>query len=369
MVLPFPGAHLRCGTQTVSMNRSSRGRTDHRLLQAVFQFRALATKMGKKSSIVLVIGVLLGVLLFAYYIITQDPNRDPADFDPHSGLDQTSDEGLQEPSDPGLSNSGPEISSTKVIPPPAINKPPPVPGSEQLSSEELASNFLQANSAREAERWIDATEQMGIDAAKDWRLSLDTMCGPAELSYLEQKQKGEGQSRFVEKLSEYCAGYQPKYDILEKIQAGELQQMLGDRHQVNQLDYVGRELGDLAGSRLNERIKELVREARLPEDIAAIGEYLQLYYQETGEILWQPHTGATTRMQDMFISSLQATALDLYSCQRFGGCGPGSMKVIRICAMSSVCERGWNYEQFVFAHHSPLDMEYINQILNYLHSN
>lgn len=321
--------------------------------------------MHRKGSILLVICGLV-VLLATYYFIVHDSSSDIADLDPHSGINRISDDASQEPSDANRSDPEAETSGANANSPSTVEISSSTPRLEELTAQDLASDFLQADSALEADGLINAAEQIGIGVAKDWRLSLDTMCSPSELSYLEQN-NGEGQSRFVEKVSDYCVGYQPKYDIVEKIQAGELQQILDDRYQVKQRDYLAEELGDLSGSPLGKRIKEFIREARFPEDITALGEYLQLYYEETGEVLWRPDAGAA-QVQDMFISSLQATALDLYSCQRFGGCGPGSMKVIRVCAFSSSCKEGWNYEQYVFANHSPLQMEYIQRVLNHLYS-
>lgn len=318
--------------------------------------------MRMKNAFFLVFG--LAAILATYLIFAQKQGSGALESGPRRVSDRLAEDVLPDLSE--LHRSGPENEVPAAAAAPARQRYSELHEAETMTTEKLAISFLEADSAVEADNAIAAAEQMGIAAAKDWRLSLDTMCNPSELSYLEEN-LADDQAQFVEKALDYCAGYEPEYNIGELIEAGELQRLLDDRHQVKQRDHLLQELGDLSGSSLGRRINDFVRDAQTPEDLAALAEYLQIYYEETGEVLWRPAAG-TTRISDMFVSSLQAIALELYSCQRFGGCGPDSMKVTRICAFSQTCEPGWNYEQFVFANHSPLEMEYIQRVLAHLHA-
>lgn len=231
---------------------------------------------------------------------------------------------------------------------------------------DLAASFLSASRAIDAEDAILKAESYGLAVSADWRMQLDVACNPDELEYISGQTHGSRQY-FAQKLSSYCNGYVPDTNFARPMAIEELDQNFLDLVRTRSRDQLSRNLSDISPSETDEFLVRRLRSANTPEEIQSVGEYLAEYYKNTGQILWRPEVGGV-EVADAVIARLQQVALELYSCQIFGGCGPDSLKVLRICAFNPGCEPGWSYEQFVFANHSPLEMEYIQGILGHIYS-
>ena len=231
---------------------------------------------------------------------------------------------------------------------------------------DLAASFLNASSATDAEDAILEAEAYDLAAAPDWRMELDVACNQTELDYLAD-QSNSGQLHYAEKLSSYCDGYFPEKDFAQPTDLEMLDQSFLDLARTRSRDRFSRELPDIEPSETDDFLVRRLKSAVTPEEIHAIADYIAEYHRHTGLILWHPDT-EDVKVHDTMVASLQRVALKLYACQRFGGCGPDSLKVLRICAFNPGCEPGWSYEQFVFANNSPLEMQYIQGVLGHIYS-
>ncbi|MBV1888587.1 MAG: hypothetical protein KUG51_04795, partial [Urechidicola sp.] len=62
--------------------------------------------------------------------------------------------------------------------------------------------------------------------------------------------------------------------------------------------------------------------------------------------------------------NIQTSAVKLYGCQRFGGCGPESQQVLSYCFSNPVCEQGWSLIDYYQNTLSPVDFKEVVNILD-----
>lgn len=239
-----------------------------------------------------------------------------------------------------------------------------IDGTEEVVA--LSTSFMNAASAVDAEDAIVEAKSYDLPVANDWRMRLDVACHSEELKYILD-QTNESRQYFAQKLSSFCEGYLPETDFARPMDLEELDQSFLDLARTQFRDDIARSLSELGSSETDDFLVRQLKAANTPEKIDAVGEYLSEYYRTTGQVLWRPQVG-NVGVPDAAITSLQQVALELYSCQKFGGCGPNSLKVLRLCAFVVGCQPGWSYEQYVFANHSPMEMEYIQAVLRHIYS-
>jgi len=269
--------------------------------------------------------------------------------------------------------------SEQVVPAEIREESPDKPGSTDIDGThnattvedehaiELATEFMNASSATNAEAAILEAEAYDLASAPDWRMELDVACNQAELDYLAD-QSNSVQRHYAEKLSSYCEGYIPEKDFAQPTDLEMLDQSFLDLARTRSRDRFSRELSDIEPSETDDFLVRRLKSAATPEEIHAIADYIAEYHRHTGLTLWHPDTG-DAKVHDAMVASLQRVALELYACQKFGGCGPNSLKVIRTCAFVVGCQPGWSYEQYVFANHSPIQIGYIQGVIRHIYSN
>jgi len=231
---------------------------------------------------------------------------------------------------------------------------------------EIAQEFMNASRSSLAEDAINDAEVLGLKSSADWRMQLDVACNPKELEYLYAQAKSE-QQKYLKMLESYCEGYVPSQDFSKHGNLVDFDNTFQSLLRTTSREMLSKELSDRDGDEVDDYIVHWLKTATSPEQIHAVGDYLSEFYNSTGQVAWRPNVG-NQDVSEVVITSLQGIALELYSCQRFGGCGPESLKMIRICAFVLGCKPGWTFEEYVFSNHSPIEMGYIRQLLTHIYN-
>ncbi len=74
--------------------------------------------------------------------------------------------------------------------------------------------------------------------------------------------------------------------------------------------------------------------------------------------------GQTESINLLDVEIIQNTAIELYSCQKFGGCGPDDFLTLGMCALSNQCQPGWSMMDYYQNTLSPLNFDQVMNIVN-----
>lgn len=221
----------------------------------------------------------------------------------------------------------------------------------------LLAELNRSRSAIEEDRVISRAESADLPVAKDWRLNLDVMCHPEQIDFLAVDDSPDG---FAARYRDYCDGYSPTIDLSADKFSGYMS-VSSQLHRAEELNRLRKREFSTDLDERTRQINQILKGARFEEDVSAVSYYLTQMLQEKGILLWNP-VSEVPPVQLSRLVELQGFSLELYSCWRFGRCGPLAPRTIMNCAVVGICESWWGYADFLAASLPPFEFEYVQNV-------
>lgn len=208
---------------------------------------------------------------------------------------------------------------------------------------------------------LDIVEKL-LDSGKDGLAlslleDLHTRCG-----YIEGWEPPYDSTIWAyEKVIDYCKSYDPQlYEAVSEtalslsnpVKYRDFSSLVFDPQKTNIVD-ISTEFLDMVVE--TEYLSESV--------LSDISDTIRYFSDEFGVPL---QLGQSDYVNPLEVGDLQNIALDIYSCDRFGGCGPNDFSLWGICAVSSQCQPDWSLMDFYQNTLSPVNFEEVMKIVTVL---
>lgn len=109
---------------------------------------------------------------------------------------------------------------------------------------------------------------------------------------------------------------------------------------------------------------DLVVDSQYPAEIDALASVITQWYTDHDAII--PLASEPQYLDQFHARRIHRTALEIYSCQRFGHCGPESWPAIEACLVSPGCEPGQGYLELISHDMTPRDFDRARDIADRL---
>ena len=192
-------------------------------------------------------------------------------------------------------------------------------------------------------------------------MELHKSCNPAVVDHFVRTQS----SGIV--LEKFCEDFDPDRWPLKERDDGELSPVAEQLTLVG--DFIDVMMEDVSDEKVSEVFTDLVRGSTSPE---LLMELLQRNLQ-SGDVfgsgqIWDLGQPMQERYPEADLLQAQTTALTLYRCQRFGGCGPNHMFTFIYCRnfLQGNCTPGTSVEEMIYQTTSPATYNLALEILGRL---
>jgi hypothetical protein len=227
--------------------------------------------------------------------------------------------------------------------------------STKIPARELVFDFETAENAGAAMMVIEQAYESGDDIlAGDLELKLHARC--AFIAGFDAP--FERTSWALDRINEFCNSYSAtisdeeyleRLPILGKIETSQLL----------------KHYSTLNPEEIEADYSWLMANASFPQDIKSGINVLEILSARGMPIPMGQHDASYASPGQAF--NVRRTALQMYSCYRFGGCGPNDYLTQETCVLSGQCERGWSMIDYYANTMSPIDFDLAIDIVNYLY--
>ncbi|MEE4296473.1 MAG: hypothetical protein V2J20_07655 [Wenzhouxiangella sp.] len=245
----------------------------------------------------------------------------------------------------------------------------------ELSENPVHPSLKEAFSATKASEYTQAFEQYAEsdpDYAAHSIKDLSHFCNPSVIDY----QAGLASTPAAQALSEsqeaFCEDFNPSdaEHLLSRLSAPTDETDIVDSLARNPVlaDHMSMEarLEAAEEDQRSDVFTELVRSAASPDQLFnLIAANQQHARQNAGVPLWARGSDLRAFYVEADLEAAQRTALLLFSCQRFGGCGHNQFNRIVLCQMGAfrTCAPGTSFQQHLYQITPPADLALAEAIL------
>lgn len=320
------------------------------------------------AKIIAILGSVLVVALVAAYLV----QRTAQDIEPEAGHGQlqsddspsatSTDQSSQEPP-PGTSKQ--ETLWTGVEEDDPVSE---VDGSKIIRNE--VKQTFSSNSAAEMLESLAALAETNPEYAAKKAKEVSEFCDPTHIAAAKELGRPED---LIAKRESFCEDFSEASVDDVKDQLSLLPEPTDDVERVARDPYRGPQeefRSRLDSAKTTERsdvFTEMVRNAYNPDQIFELITLNQGYASRNGGVpLWELGKDLLQFHQQADLVSAQQTALLLFSCQRFGGCGPNQYFRLVLCSINffRTCPPGTSVEQSLYQTTPPADFDLAEAILN-----
>lgn len=219
---------------------------------------------------------------------------------------------------------------------------------------QLARSFSEAESALDAEKAAWEISNFDPDLADRLIMNLSDFCSVGRLGIYPEGLQQKNQS--------FCKNFQLSTRAKDLSPEELIQSDPFLRMEVNLEHRLERSMGESK----TEVFTQLILNSNFPEQIDMLMGINYRHQEASGEPLWQ--LGSDTRKDRYPAANLmnsQITALTLFRCARFGGCGENHYYTAHYCAttMGGACEAEDTLEQMLYSITRPVDFALAQEIL------
>jgi hypothetical protein len=224
------------------------------------------------------------------------------------------------------------------------------------SSLDLISEFLSAKTAIDAGEIIDRAHGAGLEfLAHDMEKELNSRCAHMDPNMTPMFERTKWA---LELAVAFCAGYTGGK---ESNSNGPAPPSRGQSITMAKLLNMFTSLGEIE---FESEFARLLANASTPREIEIAEEFISAMADSGVNFLM----GRTDHSypQPTTVPDIHRAALDLYSCQRFGGCGPTDWHTLELCFVTGHCDPGWSTIDFYQNTLSPVELRLAMDVFYFL---
>lgn len=248
------------------------------------------------------------------------------------------------------------VAPREVTPAPELVPEPPA-FSTHVDPSQALTEAACATSVRQLQELAARARAAGDEAlARQLELMEDETCGTLVRDDVADHidPGSEGYRRW----EEFCAG-----TVVDPLADNHLQRMkILDQYQSEVISALDKMLESPDWTGMDEALMQLLVESGNPMEIEAVALLLAngLIELETDSAFLLGHR----QLDAIRALMVQNASLELYSCERFGHCGPQSMQSIEACLLIPECEPGHDYLALMSWIMAPRELDLARQIVD-----
>lgn len=223
-------------------------------------------------------------------------------------------------------------------------------------SRDLISKFLSAKTAADARNMIERAYNEGLDSlANEMEEELDNRCARIDPNMVPMFERTKWA---LEQAVAFCSSYTGGEHINSD---RPVPSSHGQRITTESLFSMFTSLSD---TEFESKFAGLVANASTPHEVDIAEEFISIM-ADSGVTLLMGRSNHSYP-QPTEIPDIQRAALDLYSCDRFGGCGPSDWHTLELCFATGHCEPGWSTLDYYENTLSPVEFNLAMDVYRFL---